>query len=151
MPTPDSVMNGATINRFRSAEPTSSWRRSLQPLRSNASVGMDLPLRTRTRSGSHPALRLADQLTRSIRPGRGRFGWLKLLARREDLAQGAAEAGDHVLAGEFVILEQEADRAIDLVNGHSARLGVDHPDEGHAHLPIVGQLLIQLVDSILGR
>jgi hypothetical protein len=47
--------------------------------------------------------------------GRSRFGSPGLLAR-EDLLDRAAEAGDDVLAGEFIIIEQQADRAVGAIN-----------------------------------
>ncbi len=37
-------------------------------------------------------------LSRSVRPGRGRLGFLRLPERRKDLADGAAKAGHDVLA-----------------------------------------------------
>ena len=82
---------------------------------------------------------------------RGWRGWTGSAAsRREDLPHKAAEAGDDILAGEFVILAKFARWAVAAEDFDLARFGIDHPDQGHANFSIVIQLFLEFLNPIVG-
>ena len=62
---------------------------------------------------------------------RSRNGFRDRSRPREQRAKLTAEAWDHLLARQLVVLMQPAHRAVAAVNRRRAGLGMDHPDQAH--------------------
>ena len=72
-------------------------------------------------------------------------------APRQDRTQGAAEARDDILAGEYIVLPQLAGRAVEAEDLHLAQFGIDHPNQRHADRLVVVKLFLEVLGGIVGR
>ena len=69
---------------------------------------------------------------------------------RQDIAEGALESGNDVLAGEDVAFRQFGGRRTVAEDFRLPQFGINHPDQRDAGLPVVVQFFLQLLGRVAG-